>query len=93
MLSESTARLVESAAILGEPEMVHIEGSGEAVPAQRLVAVAVQPIRFGQSDTTFVGCQWELNTLAGILDRSIAGQGCVGKTRLVGEAVQLSMAS
>ena len=55
MLSESTARLVESAAILGEPEMVHIEGSGEAVPAQRLVAVAVQPIRLGQSDTTFVG--------------------------------------
>jgi adenylate cyclase len=31
MLSESTARLVENAAVLGEPEMVHIKGSDKLV--------------------------------------------------------------
>ena len=36
MLSESTAQLVEDAAVLGEPEMVHIKGGHVAVPARRL---------------------------------------------------------
>ena len=31
MLSESTARLVEGAAMLGEPEMVRIKGADDAV--------------------------------------------------------------
>ena len=63
MLSESTARLVEPAAILGESEMLHIKGVEEAVPARRLVAVAVQPGQIGRSDTTLVGRKWELNTV------------------------------
>src|ERR1700722_10685246 len=37
MLSESTARLVEGAAVLGEPEMVHIKGAQDAVLARRLL--------------------------------------------------------
>ena len=37
MLSESTARLVENAAVLGEPEMVRIKGAEDAVPARRLL--------------------------------------------------------
>src|ERR1700736_4720597 len=43
MLSESTARLVEGAAVLGEPEMVNIKGAEDAVPARRLLGVASQP--------------------------------------------------
>ena len=39
MLSESTARLVEHAAVLGEPEWVRIKGADEPVPARRLLAM------------------------------------------------------
>ena len=39
MLSESTARLVEDAAVLGEPELVHIKGADDPVPARRLLAI------------------------------------------------------
>ena len=38
MLSASTARLVDGAAALGEPEMVRIKGADEPVMARRLVA-------------------------------------------------------
>ena len=38
MLSESTARLVEDAVVLAEPEMVHIKGASDPVPARRLIA-------------------------------------------------------
>src|SRR6185369_8697640 len=37
MLSESTARLVDGAAVLGEPEMVRIKGAEEPVAALRLL--------------------------------------------------------
>ena len=40
MLSESTARLVENAAVLGEPEMVQIKGSPTPAPARRLLGVS-----------------------------------------------------
>jgi adenylate cyclase len=43
MLSASTVRLVEGAAVLGEPEMVHIKGAKDAVSARRLLGVASQP--------------------------------------------------
>jgi len=43
MLSASTARLVEGAAVLGEPEMVHIKGVKDAVPARQLLGMASQP--------------------------------------------------
>ena len=38
MLSESTARLVEHAVMLAEPEWVHIKGADEPVRARRLLA-------------------------------------------------------
>jgi class 3 adenylate cyclase len=97
MVSESTARLVEGAAVLAEPQMVRIKGAEDAVPARRLLSVADQ--RTGVSYTTLVGREWELSTLAAMLERSIAGRGCVvavvgppgiGKTRLTAEAVQLA---
>jgi len=99
MLTESTARLVENSAVLGEPEMVHIKGAGGAVPARRLLGMAAQRRPTGVAESTLVGRQWELTTLAAMLDRSMAGRGCVvavagpagiGKTRLAGEAVALA---
>lgn len=96
MLGESTARLVENVALLGEPELVRIKGSVTAVPARRLLAMnsdRITPTR----EPTLVGRTWELNTIAGILDQAIGGSGCVagvvgppgiGKSRTVSEAVQ-----
>ena len=40
MLSASTARLVEGAATLGEPELVRIKGADERVAARRLLGMA-----------------------------------------------------
>src|SRR5271166_5485831 len=99
MLSDSTARLVEGAAVLGEPEMVRIKGARDAVPARRLLSMAAQRERTGRSESTMVGRERELSTLAAMLDGSIAGRGLVvgvvgdpgiGKTRLAREAVQLA---
>jgi adenylate cyclase len=99
MLSDSTARLVDAAAVIGEPERVEIKGSSELVPAHQLVAVASRPVGIGRFDTTLVGRDWELNTVAGILVRSIGGKGCVvgvagpagiGKSRLALEAAALA---
>ncbi len=99
MLGESTARLVEGAAVLGEPELVHIKGADQPVPAHRLLSIAAQPQRIGAVEPTLVGRDWELSTLAAMLDRSISGRGPVvgvagppgiGKTRLAREAVQLA---
>ena len=99
MLSASTARLVEGAAVLGEPEMVHIKGAKDAVPARQLLGVASQPGGIGRFETTLVGRQWEMNTVTAILDRSIGGHGgvvCVGgaagigKSRLVHETAEIA---
>ena len=97
MLSDSTARLVEGAAVLDDPQLVRIKGAQDAVPARRLLSVA--PQRTGVSYSTLVGREWELATLSAMLDRSAAGRGCVvgvvgppgiGKTRLTAEAARLA---
>ena len=92
MLSESTARLVEHAAVLGEPELVSIKGSDEPVTARRLLDVAAERESTGRARPTLVGRDVELHTITGMLDRSVSGHGCVigvagpagiGKSRLV----------
>ncbi len=99
MLGQSTARLVENVAVLGEPEMVRIKGADNPVPARRLLSMAVLRPRTGVSESTLMGRDWELATLTTMLDRSIGGRGSVvgvvgaagiGKTRLAGEAVALA---
>ena len=69
------------------------------MPARRLLGVAAQPGEIGRFDTTLVGRQWEMNTITGLLDRSIGGHGCVvdvegppgiGKSRLVHETAEIA---
>src|SRR3984957_8102469 len=76
MITESTARLVENASVLGEPELVRIKGADVPVPARLLLAIATGrgPRR---RETRFVGREWEMDALAGILSRSINGNGGV----------------
>ena len=99
MLSDSTARLVEHAAVLGEPELVSIKGSDEPVTAHHLLGVAADHESTGPAPPTLVGRDVELHTMTGMLDRSVSGHGCVigvagpagiGKSRLVGETVALA---
>ena len=99
MLSESTARLVERAVLLGEPELVHVKGVETPTCARRLLAVGdQQPSR--RSEASLVGRTWELNTISGILDEVINGSGYVitlegppgiGKSRLVRESTAIAM--
>jgi adenylate cyclase len=91
MLSGSTARLVDSIALLGEPELVHIKGANEAVPARRLLGMRDQRRVVGPAESGLVGRRWEMSTVDGLLERAIAhhggvlcvvGQAGIGKTRL-----------
>jgi adenylate cyclase len=98
MLSESTARLMENVAVLGEREMVHVKGSQETVPARRLLAIGEhQPRR--RSEPSLVRRTWELNTNTGILGELMNGSGYVvtlegppgiGKSRLVHETTAIA---
>lgn len=99
MLSEFTARLVEHAATLGEVELVKIKGADKLVPTRKLVALAAQHKHMALRESTFVGRQWEMAALTGMLDRSISGQGCVacvvgtagiGKSRIVAELAAIA---
>jgi class 3 adenylate cyclase len=99
LLSESTARLVEHATVLDEPEMVHITGAAQPVPTRRLRGIAARRDAGFASPATLVGREVELHTVAAMLARVTAGRGCVvnvvgpagiGKTRLVSEAVALA---
>jgi class 3 adenylate cyclase len=94
MLSESTARLVESAAVLGEPEMVHIKGAADPVRARRLLEMLSEPGGSGPVESRLVGRQWEMSAIAALLERSTDGRGCVvglvgpagiGKSRMASE--------
>jgi class 3 adenylate cyclase len=93
MLSASTARLVEGAATLGDPELVQIKGADAPVPAHRLLGMAERPA-VGRAESNLVGRRWEMAAVEGLLERVIDGHGAVvtvvgspgiGKSRLVRE--------
>lgn len=95
MISESTARLVDTVTMLGDTELVQIKGASTPVPARRLFGIA-SGRRPGRAETTFVGREWEMAALRGMLDRSMNGSGCVvgvagppgiGKSRIIREIV------
>jgi class 3 adenylate cyclase len=101
MLSASTARLVEGAAALGEPELVQIKGAHAPVVARRLLGMAEKQRAAGRAESTLVGRRWELSAVEGLLERAIAGHGAVvavvgspgiGKSRLVREVAAMAAA-
>src|SRR5882757_8236309 len=94
MLSESTARLVDDAAALGEPEMVRIKGADEPVVAHRLLGMGEGHRGVGRVESNLVGRRWEMSTIEGLLQRAVDGHRAVvgvvglpgiGKSRLVRE--------
>src|SRR5262249_28065354 len=66
MLSAFTARLVEGAASLGEPEMVRIKGAEEPVAAHRLLGVGDRERATERVESTLVGRQWEMSAVEGL---------------------------
>jgi adenylate cyclase len=98
-LSESTARLVAHAAVLGEPELTHIRGGDAPVLVRRLLGMTADRAANAPYEGNLVGRQRELDVLSGILDESISGAGRVvgvvgpagiGKSRIAREAVALA---
>jgi hypothetical protein len=99
MLSASTARLVDLAAALDDPEMVRIKGAEEPVGAQLLLGMKDQHHAVGRVESNLVGRRWELSAAESLLDRTIDGHGAVvgfegppgiGKSRLVHEIAALA---
>jgi class 3 adenylate cyclase len=101
MLSASTARLVEGAATLGEPEMLRVKGADEPVAAQRLLGMGDRHRAAWRAESTLVGRRWEMAAVEGLLDRATDGHGAVvgvvgspgiGKSRLVREVAAMAAA-
>jgi class 3 adenylate cyclase len=98
MLSASTARLVDGAAALTDPELVQIKGADEPVPARRLLSMGERPA-VGRAESNLVGRRWEMSAVESLLDRAIGGHGAVvevvgppgiGKSRLVREVAAIA---
>jgi class 3 adenylate cyclase len=94
MLSASTARLVDGAAALGEPEIVRIKGADEPVTVYRLLGIGEQHRVVERVESNLVGRQWEMAAVEGLLQRAVDGHGAmvalvgppgIGKSRLVRE--------
>jgi class 3 adenylate cyclase len=98
MLSASTARLVEGAAALTDPELVRIKGADEPVPARRLLSMGEQPA-VGRAESNLVGRRWEMSVIESLFDRAVDGHGAevevvgppgIGKSRLVREVAAIA---
>lgn len=101
MITDTTARLVDTIAMLGEAELVRIKGAIEPIPARRLLGMAIGR-RSRTAETSFVGRQPEMNALTSALDESVHGNGRVvgvvgppgiGKSRVVREITALARSS
>ena len=99
MLSVSTARLVDGAAALGEPEMVRIKGASEPVTAYRLLGMGDRHRATERAESNLFGRRWEMSAAEGLLDRALGGHGAVvevvgepgiGKSRLVREVAAMA---
>jgi len=99
MLSESTARLVEHAVMLDEPEWVHIKGADEPVRARRLLGIGPPDGLVPRAEASLVGRRWEMAALEAIVDRAVGGHGGVvtvvgppgiGKSRAAREVAALA---
>ncbi|HZE18388.1 MAG TPA: adenylate/guanylate cyclase domain-containing protein, partial [Mycobacterium sp.] len=101
MLSASTARLVEGAAVLGEPELLRIKGSDQPVCARRLLGVSERRRAVVRAESNLVGRRWELAAVEDLLERAVDGHGAVvgvvgspgiGKSRLIREGAAMAAA-
>jgi class 3 adenylate cyclase len=101
MLSASTARLVDGAAALAEPETVQIKGVADPVFAHRLLGMGEQHRAVGRAESNLVGRRWEMSAVEGLLDRAVDGHGVVvgvvgppgiGKSRIVREVSAMAAA-
>ena len=99
MLSASTARLVDEAAVLAEAELVQIKGADEPVRAHRLLGIGDRHRAVGRAESTLVGRRWEMSAVEGLLDCAVDGHGAVvgvvgppgiGKSRLVREVAAMA---
>jgi class 3 adenylate cyclase len=98
MLSPSTARLVEGAATLTNPELVQIKGADEPVPGRRLLGMA-ERAAVARGESNLVGRRWELSAVESLLARAVDGHGAlvtvvgspgIGKSRLVREVAVIA---
>ena len=101
MLSASTARLVDTRASLGDPELVQIKGAEQPVLARRLLGLPEREHPGVGAVSALVGRRWEMAAVEGLLQRAIEGHGAVvtvvgspgiGKSRLVRELTALAAA-
>ena len=99
MLSASTARLVDGAAVLSEPELARIKGADEPVAGLPPAGHGDQDRTVGRAESNLVGRRWEMSAVEGLLERAIDGHGAVvgvvgspgiGKSRLVREVAAMA---
>lgn len=76
MLSASTARLVDGAAVLSEPESARIKGANEGVPVCRLLGMR-EDRTVRRAESSLVGRRREMAAVEGLLERAIDGHGAV----------------
>ena len=75
MISESTAHLVENAAVLADPELVLIKGHDEPFPARLLLAVEPGHGAAAGTESTLVGRRGEMAALEAMVEQAIGGRG------------------
>ena len=99
MLSESTARLVEAAAVLGKPQRVHVKGAGDRAISASAARVVRRTRPIDVPGVDIGGREWEVGALATMMiaprqgagpSSGISGPAGIGKTRLVRETLQLA---
>ncbi len=99
MLSESTSRLVEHAALLADTELVTVKGKDNQVPARRLLGIGSRDGLAGRAEASLVGRNWEMAVIDALVARAIESRGGVlnvvgppgiGKSRVAREAAALA---
>jgi class 3 adenylate cyclase len=101
MLSASTARLVEGAVTLGDPEMLRVKGADAPVPTRLLLGMCEGNRAARRAVSNLVGRRGEMSAVEALWERAVDGHGSVvtvvgspgiGKSRLVREVTAMAAA-